>query len=188
MLVLVAPSSFLGVLREIIFTDSVRPRRNRSFMKKMILLSFAMLTGCVHDEPSRVVASDFQSRRIERELNFYVATHPSHATNHFYVGATRVNHGQLIEAFIYWKEERILLPYTELEVDASHDAFAWQGHELKLGRDTVDTPEDIAGSTYLQTHRQWAEWVEQCIAKGRAYTVMVTDARRAFPTESTIQR
>jgi hypothetical protein len=155
----------------------------------MILLCFLVaLIGCMHDRPSRVAASDFQSPRLERELNFYIAAHPSHATNHFYVGATKLDHGQLIEALVYWKEERILLPYTELEADAPHDVFAWQGHELKLDRDTVDAPEDIAGSTYLVTHRQWAEWAEQCISKGKPYCVLATDAHRAFPPPNAAQR
>jgi hypothetical protein len=158
-------------------------------MKKTILLLLLVLpVGCAEDRPLRVAASDFQSRRIERELHSYVAAHPLHATNHFYVGATKLDHGELIEALVYWKEERVLLPYTELEANATHEAFAWQGHELKLDRDTVDTPEEIAGSTYLATHWQWAKWVGQCISKGKPYRVLATDARCAFPAESAAQK
>lgn len=128
-------------------------------------------------------ASDFRSQRIERELNFYVAAHPLHATNHFYVGATKLDHGKLVEAIVYWKEERTLLPYSELNADATHDIFAWQGHESKLDRDTVDTPDEIGTSNYLETHKQWTIWVEQCISNGKLYCVMRTDAQRSFPVE-----
>jgi hypothetical protein len=149
----------------------------------IILILVALLVSCAHERPLTVAASDFHSPRIERELNFYVATHPLHSTNHFYVGPTKIDHGELIEALVYWKEERTILSYRELEADALHDIFAWGGHELKLDRDTVDTPEEIAGSNYLETHRQWVDWMEQCISRGKLCCVLAEDARRMFPAE-----
>lgn len=130
-----------------------------------------------------VTGSDFRSQRIERELNFYVANFSTYPTNHFYVGATEVDRGELVEALVYWKEARVLLPYGELAADAPNgtEIFAWQGHHLKLGRDTVDTGEDIGGSTYLETHRQWVDWMEQCIAKGKLYVVTTNEAVKLYP-------
>lgn len=130
-----------------------------------------------------VTGSDFRSRRIERELNFYVAHFSTYPTNHFYVGVTKVDRGELVNALVYWKEARTLLPYGELADDAPDgtEIFAWQGHHLKLGRDTVDTGEDIGGSTYLETHRQWVDWMEQCIAKGKLYVVTSNEAVKLYP-------
>ena len=75
------------------------------------------------------------------------------------------------------------MPYGELADDAPEGAeiFAWQGHHLKLGRDTVDTGEDVGDSTYLEPHRQWLEWMEQCISKGKLYVVTLDAATNAFP-------
>lgn len=135
-------------------------------------------TGIMH-----VVGSDFRSPKIERELKFYVANFSTYQTNHFYVGPTELDHGQLVKALVYWKEPRILMDYGELTDDAPEgtEIFAWQGHHLKLGRDTVDTGEDIGGSTYLETHRQWVDWMEQCISKGKQYVVTLDAATNAFP-------
>jgi hypothetical protein len=126
------------------------------------------------------VRSEFQSGRIERELNFYVATHPLYPINHFYVGATKLDHGQLLQALVYWKEERVLLDYNELEAGSSRDIFAWGPHEAKLNRDTVDKPEEVAGSNYLMTHREWVDLMEHCVSNGKLYCVSAADAQRMF--------
>src|SRR5262245_42732381 len=125
---------------------------------RAIIFSAVLLLGCTNKPDTgimHVVASDFRSPKIEGELKFYVANFSTHPTNHFYVGATKLDRGQLVAALVYWKEPRILMRYGELADDAPEGAeiFAWQGHHLKLGRDTVDTPEDG----------------EQCISKGKMY-------------------
>jgi hypothetical protein len=129
-----------------------------------------------------VVAADFRSPRTTRSLNYYVAHYSSHATNHFYVGPIEVQDGELVRALVYWKEERTLLPYAELTADTPDgaDSLAWRGHDLKLDRDTVDSPTDIAGSTYLVTHRMWLDWMDECLSKGRAYSVILSGARQMF--------
>ena len=154
-------------------------------MRALIIMTF-LLAGCARSADSgimHVLASDFRSPRVERELKFYVANYSTHATNHFYVGATKLDRGQLVTALVYWKEPRILMNYGELTDDAPEGSenFAWQGHHLKLGRDTVDTPQDGYGSTYLVTHRQWVDWMEQCISKGKLYVVTLDAATNAFP-------
>jgi len=129
-----------------------------------------------------VVGSDFRSKWVQKELHYYTASHSSHPTNHFYVGAVEINHGGLVRALIYWKEERTLLDYTELSEDAPEGAesLAWH-HRWKLDRDTVDMEQDIAGSNYLETHRQWVDWMEQCISRGRLYQVTMEDAKKLYP-------
>jgi hypothetical protein len=148
---------------------------------RMLLLFIPLLAGCAQDKIVHVVSSNFQSPRIERELKYYVANYSINATNHFYVGPTEVKRGELVEAFVYWKEEQTLLSYGELQKDARFDAEAWWPAGLKLGRDTVDTPEDIDGSTFLVTHRQWVDWMEQCIYRGRLYVISLNEATNSFP-------
>ena len=47
-----------------------------------------------------------------------------------------------------------------------------------------DTPEEIAGSTYLVTHRMWVDWMEQCLSRGREYVISLEEARRYYPNPS----
>jgi hypothetical protein len=150
---------------------------------RTLIFIFAMAfcaTGHSDDDLKKVVNSEFESPRLERSLNFFVAHYSSHATNRFYVGPIKIHEGMLVEALVYWKEERTLLTYTEL-IKGAPDSFAWHGHALKLDRDTVDTGADIAGSTYLVTHRMWIEWMEQCISIGKLHKVTRKAARQAFP-------
>lgn len=151
-------------------------------MRNAVVILFSLLlAGCADDK--LVVTSNFSSPRLGRELNYWVANFSSHETNHFYVGATKRDHGQLVEAEVYWKEERTLMAYDELEPDAWADIEAWPSMEqLKLDQDTVDTPEEIGTSSYLVTHREWVDWMEQCIKKGRGYCVLKSDALRVAPS------
>jgi hypothetical protein len=122
------------------------------------------------------------SKKVERALKFYVARFSTHATNHFYVGVTKLDRKEPLTALVYWKEARLLMDYGELEDDAPARAEIFAlNHPLKLDRDTVDTPEDIAGSTYLATHRQWVTWMEQCISKGGLYVITLDEASSLFP-------
>lgn len=155
-------------------------------MRAFICIVLLFSAGCAWNSNHsvlRVIRSGFRSPKIEHELNFYVANFSTYATNHFYVGATELDHGNLVKALVYWKEPRIILDYGELMDDAPEGAeiFAWQGNHLKLGRDTVDTPEDIGGSTYLETHRQWVDWMEQCINHGKPCVITLNEATNSFP-------
>jgi hypothetical protein len=153
-------------------------------MRAIIFILMLLFTDKLHagDRLMHVVPSDFRSQSIMRCLDYYVAHFSPHATNHFYVGAVELDRGQLVRALVYWKEERTLLDYSELAADAPKGAEveAWH-HGLKLDRDTVDTEADIAGSTYLVTHRVWVDWMEQCISSGRPYCILLSDARGLFP-------
>ena len=154
-------------------------------IKRSLIIPILLLVGCARVQLLDVKTSPYNAPRLERELNFFVANYSSHETNHFYVGATEIKHGELVSAWVYWKEERTLLPYDELVPDTPEgaDSEAWTLNKLKLDRDTVDTAEDIGGSTYLETHRQWVEWIEQCISKGKPYCVLMTNAQKEFPSK-----
>ncbi len=128
-----------------------------------------------------VLSTDFHSKKILKELEYYVALESTYETNHFYVGATELDGSNLVTALVYWKEPRVLLNYGELAGDAPPSIEAWQGNNLKLGQDTVDTQDEIAGSNYLVTHRQWVDWMEECIYEGKMYVVTLNQSTNAFP-------
>jgi hypothetical protein len=149
----------------------------------VLLFTVTMIVGCAQNSAFKP-SSNLKFPRMERELNYYVATHPFHATNHFFVYSS----DWPTSAEVYWKEERTILHYNELEPDAVHDVFAWNGREVKLDRDTVDTQEEIGGSDYLETHRDWAESVQRCISKGKRFSILKADAQRFFPNEQGDQK
>jgi hypothetical protein len=159
---------------------------NCLYMYGRLALLVVLSGGCTQnmaDGNLHVVASDFHSQKVDREVKYYVAYFSTYPTNHFYVGATKLDQKQLVEALVYWKEPQIIMRYGELVDDAPEGAeiFAWQGPHLKLGRDTVAMPADIAGSTYLETHRQWLDWMDQCISKGKPFVITLNDATNLFP-------
>ena len=131
----------------------------------------------------RVIGSDFYSKRIVSELEYYAALNSTYTTNHFYVGAIKLDGTNLVTALVYWKEPRVILNYGELDNDASdgHEIEAWGWASNKLDRDTVDTTEEIDGSNYLITHRQWVDWMEQCVYEGKSYTITLNESTNAFP-------
>lgn len=150
-------------------------------MKLYLALFFCLFlfSGCADHYGN--IRGDFYAPRVERELNFYVATHPFYSTNHFFVGALVLQGTNMDSGMVYWKEGNMLLPYDELRPDATEDIFAWQHRALKLGRDTVNSEADLNGSTYMITTANWHDWVNQCSSKGKRYIVLRSDAGRMFP-------
>ena len=148
---------------------------------RLFLVLIPLLAGCVQQRLLHVVGPYPESPSIKRCLLYWTSNFSTNVTNHYYAGATKPS-GGFVDAFIYWKEERTLLEYAELEADAppGTEIFAFH-HDLKLDRDTVDTPDDIGGSTYLETHRTWVEWMEGCLSRGREYVIILEEARRLSP-------
>ena len=145
---------------------------------RLLLSALLLLTGCAHDRLARVTGAYPDTPCLRRCLAWYVSITSTNATNHFYVGAL---HGEPYDAFVYWKEERTILDYYELPPDSEgKEALAWH-HDLKLDRDTVDTQDDIGGSTYLITHRIWVDWMEQCLSHGRQCVITLDEAQRLYP-------
>ena len=154
------------------------------------LFCLVVATGCSTDIAN--VSTDnetynftggFYSPRIVRELNYYVANYSSYSTNHFYVVATELDRTNMLEGLVYWNEEREIELYDELYTNATVDAQAWRNRHWKLGRDTVETRDEINGSDYLITSSDWRDWTNQCLSKGQHYVVLKTNAQRMFPKD-----
>lgn len=145
---------------------------------RTLLFAIPLLVGCVHERVTHITGAYSDSPCVRRCLDYYVSNFSTNAINHFYIGAVDIGRG---EALVYWKEERTIMDYRELAPDAEGaEALAWY-HALKLDRDTVDTQEDIGGSTYLITHRLWVNWMEQCLSRGREYVITLEEASRRSP-------
>jgi hypothetical protein len=147
-----------------------------------VIVAILLFAGCAHrpaDTFMHILPHTFSAPWIDRDLSYWTASYSSYATNHFYVGATELHNGQLGNGLVFWKEERTIIFVGEPSSIAT-ECMTW-GHALKLGRDTVDTPDDLHGSTYLETHRTWVTWMEECIARGRLYTVSLAEAQKSYP-------
>jgi len=145
---------------------------------RALLLMLLLLTGCAHPRAPQSAPAAFRSPGIERCLQYWTATFSEQATNHFYVCATEVDRGELVEALVYWREGGRLLAYSE--VSKSAEAQAWR-HRPKVDRDTVPTDERLSGGNDLVPHRVWMRWMEQCITSGKQYVVTLKEARQSFP-------
>ena len=145
---------------------------------RVVFILIPLLAGCAHD--LRVVGPYPETPMIKRCLVYWTSNFSTNAINHFYVGAVKPTGGS--DALIYWKEERTIIEYDGLAPDAPRGAEieAFRG-TIKLDQDTVDTPDDIAGSTYLETHRTWVGWMEGCLSRGREYVIRLDEARRLSP-------
>ena len=145
---------------------------------RILLFAIPLLAGCARERVLHVTSAYPDTPCIRRCLNYYVSNFSTNAINHFYVGTV---HGGWGDALVYWKEERTIMDYSELAPDSvGAEAEAWH-HGLKLDRDTVDTRDDIGGSTYLTTHRLWVDWMEQCLSMGRQYVITLEEARKRSP-------
>lgn len=155
-------------------------------MKHTLLVALALLvTGCVRNHVLHVVGPYPELPSVKRSLLYWTANFSTNTINHYWVAAVKPS-GGFTDALVYWKEERTILDYAETVPD-SPPIFAFH-HQLKLDRDTVDTTDDIAGSTYLVTHRTWLEWMEGCLSRGHEYVITLDEAKRQFGGDKEIKR
>jgi hypothetical protein len=143
-----------------------------------LVLLIPLLAGCAHQPPPQPDSATFHSPGIERCLQYWTANFSPHASNHFYVCATDLDRGDLVEALVYWREGGRLLDYSEMPKGA--EAQAWRLRP-KLDREAITTDETISNSNHVVPHRVWLQWVKQCTADGKLYVVPWERAWAAFP-------
>lgn len=136
-----------------------------------------LLAGCANPRP-QFDPANFRSPGIERGLQYWTANYSPSAINHFYVCATDLDQGNLVEALVYWREGGRLLDYAEVPEGA--EAQAWRLRP-KVDREAVLTDEQISGSNHVVPRRVWQQWVRQCITDGKEYVVTLKQAQTAFP-------
>jgi hypothetical protein len=74
--------------------------------------------------------------------------------------------------WVHWIEEKSLLLWRSGNSEEQREkGLIMARQNLKLGRDTVATPDDINGSTYLETHAWWHAVADDCAAHGQKFTI-----------------
>lgn len=76
------------------------------------------------------------------------------------------------QAWVLWEEERLLMLWDgSLYADTRLKALTMARRNLKLGRDTVATENDINGSTYIVTVDWWISIADDCRKHGEQYEI-----------------
>jgi hypothetical protein len=74
--------------------------------------------------------------------------------------------------WVHWVEEkRLLLWRAGISEEFREKGLMMARRDLKLGRDTVATQNEIGGSNYLTTHAWWHAVVDDCAAHGQKFTI-----------------
>jgi len=144
---------------------------------RVLLLVLPLLAGCAHPRPQFDPAT-FHSPGIDRSLQYWTANFSQYPTNHFYVCATALYRGELVEALVYWREGGRLLDYAEMPKGA--EAQAWRLRP-KVDREALHSDEKISGHNHVVPRRVWVSWVKQCITDGKEYVVPLSQALATFP-------
>jgi len=76
------------------------------------------------------------------------------------------------QVWVLWEEERLLMLWDPSEyADWRLKALTMARRNLKLGRDTVATENDINGSTYITTVDWWISVADDCRKHGEQYEI-----------------
>ena len=122
---------------------------------------------------SRFVVSEnpyYKDPRIALK-NGVAAYKKNHRTNHLCVVGYQWKRGN-IQVWVLWKEEKELLLWDgALDPDSRAKSLIGIRRDLKLGRDTVKTDNDINGSTYLETEQWWHAVADDCMKHGEKYVI-----------------
>lgn len=97
------------------------------------------------------------------------------AANHFCVIGYRWADGN-VQVWAHWKEdERLLLWRGNSDPEMREKGLVYAQRNLKLGQDTVESANDLQGSTYRETRAWWESLAKDCDAHGERHVI------RPFP-------
>lgn len=118
------------------------------------------------------VSADAGYRQPAKAMAYLVAkTSNNDRRNHFCVVGYQWASGNE-QAWVFWEEERTLkLLDPSLYADTRLKALTMARRNLKLGRDTVATENDINGSTYIVTVDWWISIADDCRKHGEQYEI-----------------
>lgn len=115
---------------------------------------------------------------VSKDANF---AHPERAMRRLLAGRRGVERFCVIgyrwadggqQVWVHRIRTRTLILWDGSDDDRTRDdQLRFSRRPLQLGRDTVATPEDIAGSTYLETHAWWHALANDCALHGERYAV-----------------
>lgn len=107
-----------------------------------------------------------------------IAENKNGATNEFCVIGYAYT-DNIVNVWVHWmNEQRLLLWRGNSDEELREQGLVMADRNLTLGKDTVETKEDIQGSTYLVTRAWWQAVAQDCATHGQRYTIA------PFATES----
>jgi len=144
--------------------------------------SLMLLAGCA-DDSFPIEFDPRPTRRIDPSLSEYygpaepalkkllVSKRKNDATNHFCVVGYEYSATEN-DVWVHWTEEqRLLLWRDNSDPELREKGLVSAKSNLKLDKDTVQTPDEINGSSYLVTRAWWQAVAKDCSQHGRSYTV-----------------
>ncbi|WP_231401513.1 hypothetical protein [Cupriavidus sp. WS] len=92
-------------------------------------------------------------------------------TNHFCVVGYEWPDG-VLQVWVNWREQKTNILWNgSIYKDTREKQLTMARRNLRLGKDTVATRDDINGSTYLETHAWWHAIADDCAAHGEKYVI-----------------
>ena len=147
-----------------------------------LLFMVVCVTGCSQEtfspelEPKplkRVLASKNEyygpaAPALKKQL---ISENRNGVTNHFCVVGYVISE-RTTNVWVHWVEQqRLILWDPSTDPEQRERGLLISRRDLKLGKDTVETADDINGSTYLVTRGWWEAIAKDCEAHGERYTV-----------------
>ncbi|MGO4279666.1 hypothetical protein SAMN05216321_102376 [Cupriavidus sp. OV038] len=155
-------------------------------MKQRFILPVILAFACLSTQaagPLPPGIAEVASSRIKVSTNPYYRQ-PLHAMKHVLLSSGkngRTNRFCAVgykwpdgtsQAWVLWDEEQTLMLWRgNLYRDMRDIGLTAANRTLKLGRDTVPTPDDINGSTYLVTEAWWRAVANDCRKHGEKYVI-----------------
>jgi hypothetical protein len=97
--------------------------------------------------------------------------HKNNVPNHFCIIGYRWPSDNTT-VWAHWQEEqRLLLWRGSSDSEMRRNGLVYAQCDLKLGKDTVESSDDIRGSTYLTTRAWWEAVARDCRAHGEPWTL-----------------
>jgi hypothetical protein len=107
-----------------------------------------------------------------------VAENKNGATNEFcVVGYAYVD--KIVNVWVHWiNEQRLLMWRGNSDEELREQGLVTAQRDLRFGKDTVETKDDIKGSTFLVTRVWWRAVARDCAAYGQRYIIEGFSAAR----------
>lgn len=79
---------------------------------------------------------------------------------------------EIVDVWVHWiDQQRLLLWRGNSDEELREQGLVMAQRDLELGKDTVETKDDIKGSTFLVTRAWWQAVAQDCAAHGKLYTI-----------------
>ncbi|WP_454763551.1 hypothetical protein [Cupriavidus campinensis] len=105
-------------------------------------------------------------------MRYFLATFGKNSQrNHFCVVGYKWSDGRK-QVWVHWQEEQTLILWGGSRYpEYAYRSLVMSNRHLELATDTVPTPDDINGSTYLVTEAWWHAVANDCRRHGEKYII-----------------